>query len=33
MHLWVIYVGRHLSRTLKKISKPQAEDQITDRSI
>ena len=32
MHMWVIYVGRHLSRTLKKSNAP-AEDRTGDPSI
>ena len=32
MHLWVIYVGRPLSRTLKKSNAP-AEDRTGDPSI
>ena len=33
MHMWVIYVGRHLSRTLKKIHHSPAEDRTGDPSI
>ena len=32
MHMWVIYVGRHLSQTLKKSNAP-AEDRTRDLSI
>ena len=32
MHMWVIYGGRHLSRTLKKLHAP-AEDRTEDPSI
>ena len=33
MHMWVISVGRHLSRTLKKILHAPAEDRTGDPSI
>ena len=33
MHMWVIYVGRHLSRTLKKFLYIPAEDRAGDLSI
>ena len=33
MHMWAIYVGRHLSRTLKKILHAPAEDRTGDLSI
>ena len=33
MHMWVIYVGRHLSRTLKKNLHVPAEDRTRDPSI
>ena len=33
MHMWVIYAGRHLSRTLKKNLHVPAEDRTGDPSI
>ena len=33
MHMWVIYGGRHLSRTLKKYLHGPAEDRTGDLSI
>ena len=33
MHMWVIYIGRHLSQTLKKIHHAPAEDRTGDPSI
>ena len=33
MHMWVIYIGRHLSRTLKKILHAPAEDRTGNPSI